>query len=130
MSTSSQKSLGSLGSAFGFEAPNTNLVGLKDVLKELQGLRLSFADGGAQSTAISLLAKGGATLGASRILTTDPILGVVEFTAVAASGLTNISLRNDCRVVSTGNIQFSGGATTNSKILVLWFDQSGFLANA
>ena len=122
------KSLSSLDGTFGWKAPGSQ-VDLKDILQQVQGFRVSFADGGNQSTAISLKTKGAVTGAAAKITTSDILLGVIEHTIVSASGLADISLRNDCRIVSTGNIQFSGAATTNSKMIVLWWDTSGYVSN-
>lgn len=119
-----------IASRFGYESPNSSVHGLKDILLQLQGLRISFVDGGAQSTAISAKTKGGVTGSAAKINTGDTLFGAVEFKVVAASGLADISLRSDCRCISTGNVQFSAAATTNSKILVFWFDKTGYVANA
>jgi hypothetical protein len=124
------KSLSQLDNTFGYQAPSTTFVGLKDILQELRGLRFSMVMGGAQSTALSLVGGGGAAGAGSRILTTDPVLACYEHTVVSTSGLAAISMRNDIRVLSTGNVQFSGAATTNSFIMVVWWDQSGYIAYA
>jgi len=126
---SNPKSLSDLVGRFGFQAPG-NEVDLHDILQQLQGIRFSYVDGGAQSTALSLKTAGGVTGSAAKITTDDVLLGVIDFSANAASGLIDVSLRNDCRIVSTGNVQFSAGATTNSKILVIWWDTSGYVSNA
>jgi len=125
---SAPKSLSSLDGTFGWKAPGTN-VDLRDILQQLQGIRFSYADGGNQSTAISLKTAGGATGSAAKITTSDVLLAAIEFDP-SGTWFANVSLRNDCRVVSTGNIQFSSAATTNSKILIIWFDTSGYVANA
>lgn len=119
-----------IAARFGYQSPTTGVHGLKDLLLQLQGLRVSFVDGGNQSTAISAKTKGGVTGSAAKINTGDVLLAAIEFKVVAASGLADVSLRSDCRVVSTGNVQFSAAATTNSKILLLWFDKTGYIANA
>ncbi len=121
------KSLSKLDGTFGWKAPGS-AVDLNDILTELQGLRISHADGGAQSAAISLRGSGGATGSAHKITSSDVILGAISFEYVAASGLVGISFRNDVRSPSTGNVQFSGGATTGDQILVFWYDQGGYVA--
>lgn len=128
MSTSgTPQSLTSLDGTFGFKAPGSN-VDLETILREIQGMRISVVNGGNQSTAISLLGAGGATGSAHKITPTDTILGAYEFDVVSASGLASISHRGDVRCPSTGNVQFSGGATTGSFILLFWWDKTGYLA--
>lgn len=122
------KSLSSLDGTFGWKAPGSQ-VDLKDIIQQLQGLRISYVNGGNQSTALSLKTKGGVTGSAAKITTSDILLGVINFTVVAASGLADISLRNDARIKSTGNIQYSGGATTGQHGLVFWWDTSGYISN-
>lgn len=129
MSASSPKSLSSIDGTWGWKAPGSQ-VDLKDIIQELQGLRISYVDGGAQSTALSLKTKGGATGSAAKALTSDVLLAAVQFRLVAASGLVDVSLRNDARIVSTGNVQFSGGTQNTSRFLIFWWDQSGYVANA
>jgi hypothetical protein len=121
------KSLTSIDGTFGWKAPGSE-VDLKDILNELQGLRVSMALGGAQSAAQSLYGVGGATGAANKIKSTDVVLAAIELTTVAASGVAHVSYRGDVRSPSTGNVQFSGGATTNSHILVFWWDQSGYVS--
>ncbi len=123
------KSISDLSGRFGFESPDDQ-VDLRDVLTQMQGLRVSYVDGGNQSTALSLKTAGGATGSAAKITTSDILLGALDFNYNSASGLIDLSLRNDCRIVSTGNVQFSAAATTNHKILVLWWDTSGYVSNA
>lgn len=123
------KSISSLDNTFGWKAPGSQ-VDLRDIVQQLQGLRISYVDGGAQSTSISAKTKGGVTGSAAKITTSDVLLAAIEFTVVGASGIAHISLRNDCRIVSTGNVQFSGAATTLSEVLLVWWDTSGYVANA
>lgn len=125
---SSPKSLSSLDGTFGWKAPGSQ-VDLRDILLQLQGFRVSYAVGGNQSAALSLRTKGGLTGSAAKVTTSDVILGAINFTVVAASGLADISFRNDCRIRSTGNIQFSGGATTGQHAIIFWWDTSGYVGN-
>lgn len=123
------KSLDSLDGTFGWKAPGSQ-VDLKDIIQQLQGFRISWVDGGNQSAALSVKMAGGLTGSAAKICPDDVLLGVVSWSIVAASGLTDMSLRRDARIVSTGNIRFSSAATTNMRILVFWWDTSGYVSNA
>jgi len=120
-------SLGSIDTAFGWDAPGTG-VGLRDVVNQLQGLQIGKAQGAAQSTAVSLERAGGAT-GASRIGTGDVILAAIQFISAAGSGFDRLSLRNDVKVPSEGNVAFSAAATTGSQIVVFWYDADGYSAS-
>lgn len=113
-----------IGSYFGWEAP-TNFVGLKDIVKEIQGLTLSKCEGAAQSTNVSLVHAGGATSG-HRIGTSDRIIGAIQFISAAGSGFDRLSLRNDVKCVAEGNVRFTAGSTAGSQIIVLWFDKTGY----
>ncbi len=113
-----------LAASFGFVNPLDPEVDLRALTA---GFRISKSIGAAQSTSHSLQGAGGAT--ETALITQDDIvLRVVEYTNTAASGVANVSLRNDMRVSSTtpGLVNFSGGATTNSDILVYWFNMSGY----
>ena len=123
------KSLSSLDGTFGWKAPGSE-VDLKDIIQQLQGFRISYVAGGNQSTALSLKTKGGVTGAGAKINTSDILLGALNFTVVAASGLADISLRSDMRIASTGNVQYSGGATTGQHGIVFWWDTSGYVSNA
>ena len=126
---SSPMSLTTLDGTFGWKAPGSN-VDLRDIVQQLQGFRVSAVVGGNQSTALSLRTKGGLTGAAAKITTSDIILSAVAFTDVGSvSGIKHVCLRNDCRIRSTGNVQFSGGATTNMAVLVFWWDTSGYVNN-
>jgi len=130
MTNGTPESLSTLDTSFGWISPGSD-TDLKDVLTELQGFRISMVKGAAQSTLTKVLAVGGISSGtADNIVSTDVILGAVEFDiAAAASGLTDVSIRNDVRVASTtGYVQFSGAATTGSFILLFWYDNTGFIA--
>lgn len=129
MSTFGTPATLNIGAHFGYEAPDS-VADLKDILLELQGFRIGLATGGAQSAALSLRGPGSATGAGTLITTSDAILAALEFTNVAASGMVNLSFRNDVKVPSTGNVRFSGGATTNSHVLVFWWDKSGYISNA
>lgn len=117
-----------LDSAFGWDAPGT-VVGLKDVVKQLQGLQIGKAEGAAQSAAISLERAGGGTF-ANRIATGDVILAAIQFISAAGSGFDRLSMRSDVKCPSEGNVNFSGGATTGSQIIVFWYDTDGYSAGA
>jgi hypothetical protein len=116
-------------SAFGWtDRSSSTSLGLQDIVRELQGLQIQRVTGGNQSTAISLKSAGGSTGNSAKITTSDPILGAFMFEYVAASGLVGITFRSDVRCASTGNVQFSGGATTADQGLVFWLDKTGYIA--
>lgn len=125
--TNTPVSLTTLDNAFGWKAPSSNFIGLRDIVKELQGLKLSKAEGAAQSTNTSLQAAGGATSG-HRITTSDKIIGAIQFISAAGSGFDRLSLRNDVKCTAEGNVRFTGGSTAGSQIIVLWLDKSGYSA--
>ena len=122
------KSISDLETAFGFSSPSSSIVGLKDILTELQGLRISKVGTVAQTTNASLVGEAGATGSSQKITTSDHIVAVLQI-GVATGGLTvnTITLRNDYLVASTGNIQFTGAAM-QGHALVFWFDKTGFVA--
>lgn len=117
-----------IDSEFGWVAPG-NGIGLKDILTQLQGFQIGKCQGAAQSTAVSLEKAGGSTK-ANRIATTDVILAAVQFISTAGSGFDRLSLRNDIKCVSEGNVAFSAAATTGSQILVFWYDTDGYSTQA
>lgn len=121
-------SISDIDAAFGWDAPGSD-IGLRDIVKELQGFNIGKAQGVAASTAVSLERAGGGTFG-NRIATEDVILAAIQFISAAGSGFDRLSLRNDCRVVSEGNVQFSAAATTGSQIIVFWCDKDGYSAAA
>ena len=124
----SPKSLSDLDSAFGWKAPGTE-VDLRDMIQELQGVRVGLAPGAAQSTNTLVRGKGGITANLAVIGETDVLFGVVEFQNTTESGVSWVSLRNDVRISATaGYINLSGGATTGSQLLVFWLDKSGYAA--
>lgn len=126
---SAPKSLSSLDGTFGFQAPGSN-VDLRDILVQLQGLRVSIAVGAAQSTDTSLLGHGGVVGAHARITTSDVILGVLcSVGRLTVSGITGWSLRSDCKCLSTGNIRFTAAATTSQQAFVFWWDTSGYVEN-
>ncbi len=115
-----------IDNAFGWIAPSAGQnIGLKDIVKQIQGLTVSKVEGAAASTAVSLEKAGGSTK-ANRILTTDVILAAVAFISAAGSGFDRLSLRNDIRCVSTGNVHFSGASTAGQQIIVFWYSAAGF----
>lgn len=115
-------------SAFGWTDREGNNVGLSDIVRELQGLQIQRVTGGNQSTALSLKSAGGSTGNSAKITTSDVILGAFMFEYVAASGLVGITFRSDIRCPSVGNVQFSGGATSNDQGIVFWLDKTGYIA--
>ena len=126
--SASPKSLSDLDSVFGWKAPGSG-PDLRDMVQEMQGLRVGFAKGAAQSTNQLVRNSGGLTNNLAIITEEDTVFGVVEFQNTTESGVSWISLRNDVRIAATdGYINLSGGSTANSQILVFWLDKSGYTA--
>ena len=121
-------SLSDLDTSFGWDAPS-GFIGLRDAVNQLQGLQVGKCQGAAQSAAVSLEKSGGSTK-ANRISTTDVILAAVQFISAAGSGFDRLSLRNDVKCVSEGNVAFSSASTAGSQILVFWYDADGYSAGA
>lgn len=127
--SASPKSLSDLDTAFGWENAQTSEVDLKDVVKELQGLRISTFAGGSASALLEQKQSGGLSKATSLITTSDTVLGAIEFVRAGASGLTSFSLRSDVRIAATpGYISISGASTSNEQILLIWFDKTGYSA--
>ncbi len=122
-------SLTTIDSAFGWKPPSGGIVGLRDAVLQLQGLQIGKCEGAGQSTAVSLERAGGGTK-ANRIATTDIILAAIQFVSAAASGFDRLSLRNDVKCVSEGNVAFSAATTAGSQIVVFWYDLDGYSTGA
>jgi len=126
--SASPKSLSDLDSVFGWKAPGSG-PDLRDMVQELQGIRVGLCAGAAQSTNMLVRNSGGLTNNLQLISTSDTIVGVVEFDNTTASGVSWVSLRSDTRIAATaGYINLSAGATTGSQILVFWLDKTGYAA--
>lgn len=123
------KSISDLDAAFGWKAPGTE-ADLRDIVQELQGFRVSMTMGAATLVQCKLLSAGGISSGTSDNITSDDvILAAVEFDYVKESGIFALSLRGDIRAsTSAGYVKFSAGTTTNSYILVFWWDKDGYIA--
>ena len=129
LTNGSIKSISDLDTVYGWKAPGTE-ADLRDIVQELQGFRVSMAMGAATLVQCKLLSAGGISSGASDNITSDDvILAAVEFDYVKESGIFALSLRGDIRAsTSAGYVKFSAGTTTNSYILVFWWDKTGYIA--
>ena len=127
--SASPKSLSDLDNAFGWKAPG-NEPDLRDMVQELQGIRVGVAAGSTASVALLVRSHGGTTGNSAPLITTDDVIfGAVEFDNTAASGVSWISLRNDVRIHATaGYISISGASVAGSQILVFWLDKTGYAA--
>lgn len=126
--SASPNSLSSLDSQFGWKAPDSE-VDLRDMIQEVQGLRLSMCDGGSQSALLQVRGSGGVSKTA-KLSTSDTIVGALATVGKGGtSGIASFSMRDDVRIAATaGSISISGGATTGQQILLLWFDKTGYSA--
>ena len=126
--SASPKSLGDLDTTWGWKAPGSE-VDLRDMIQELQGVRVGIAKGTTASALTRVRSAGGASAASSLISQSDVIFGAVEFDNVAACGLNWISLRNDVRISATaGYISISGASTANGQMLIFWLDKTGYAA--
>ncbi len=124
----SPKSLSELDTAFGWIA-NSDEVDLKDVVQELQGLRVSTGVIASASALIEVRGSGGVSKAAALISTSDVIVGALVTTGGGASGTTGFSLRNDVRIAATpGYISISGTVTGGQTVLLFWMDKTGYSA--
>lgn len=122
------KSLSELDSAFGWIA-NSDEVDLKDIVQELQGLRVGTAVVGTASALIEVRGSGGVSKAAALISTDDIIVGALVTEGGGASGTAGFSLRNDVRIAATpGYISISGSATAGQQVLLFWMDKTGYSA--
>lgn len=123
------KSLANLDAAFGWKAPGSE-ADLRDLLQEIQGLRVSIVPGAAQSVQCKVLSAGGISNGTSDNITSeDVILAAISFATANGAAAPVISLRGDVRVsTSTGYVKFTAGATTSNDILLFWYDKTGYIA--
>jgi len=126
--SASPKSIGDLDTTWGWKAPGSE-VDLRDIVQELQGVRVGIAKGTTASALTRVRSAGGASAASSLISQSDVIFGAVEFDNVAACGLNWISLRNDVRISATaGYISISGASTAQSRMLIFWLDKTGYAA--
>jgi len=132
--SASPKSMSDLDSAFGWKAPGSQ-IDLRDMVQELQGIRVSSVkfSGDAASAALLVRGAGGVSNSTTDINTNDVIFGAVEFQSSTTrfSGIEWVSLRNDVRICATdGYVSISNNAAGNGQayILLFWLDKSGYAA--
>ena len=131
------KSISDLDTAFGWVAPGSE-VDLRDMVQELQGIRVSSIkfSGQSGSTLLKVRSAGGVSaVNAMNTITQDDVIfGCVEFVSSTTrhSGIEWISLRNDVRIAATaGYVSISGktaggAAPAQCYYLLFWLDKSGY----
>jgi hypothetical protein len=127
--SASPKSLSELDTAFGWIA-NSSEVDLKDIVQELQGIRVSLANGGTASALLEVRGSGGVSKAAALISTSDTVVGaLVTVGKGGTSGVASFSLRSDVRIAATpGYISISGASTAGEQVLLFWMDKTGYSA--
>lgn len=108
----SVKSLTNLGLAFGYEDPSPHANGLKDVLQQLQGLKV---------TVVAGAVAGNVTV--TGIATTDHLIAVLH---LDITGNNETDLTSEFTISAANTINNAAGTATDSDtLLVIYFDTSG-----
>jgi hypothetical protein len=104
-------SLSTLGTMFGWESPDSNIIGLKDMVQQLRGLKQTVIAGG---TAGDHTVTG--------IATGDHLISVVH---LDMTGNAETDLTSEFSITAADTINNAAGTDTSSDtLLVLYFDQS------
>lgn len=109
------ESLDNLKNALDIQEIKDKKGSLYDLIKELQGLKITVVAGAAADTNIAI----------SGIKTEDTLLAVLEIQPpTAASGDTIKGDRtSEASITSDGNIQLTTTDTTGNQLLVVWWDK-------
>jgi hypothetical protein len=83
---------------------------LRDILVELQGLKVNIATGAAVNT----------NIGVTGIAVEDSLVFVGRI-----NGNSSDDLSDEASITSAGNIQTTTTATSSGRLLVIWFDKDG-----
>ena len=108
----SVKSLTQLGLQFGYDDPSPHANGLKDVLQQLQGLKVTVVAGGAAGN-----------ITVTGIATTDHLVSVVHLDLGANA---ETDLTSEFTISAANTINNAGGTSSaNDTLLITYFDTSG-----
>jgi len=103
--------LATLSTMFGWDAPNSSFVGLKDIIQQLRGLKMTVIAGGAA---------GNHTV--TGIATEDHLVSVIHLD-LGANGETDLT--SEFTISAANTINNTGGTdTSNDTLLVMYFDFS------
>jgi len=87
---------------------------LRNILKELQGLKITRVAGAAADTNIAV----------TGIATTDTLLSVLVIDTAAAAGSGITDLTSETAITSAGNIQHDTTSSSGKDVLVFWYDKA------
>lgn len=108
------ESLLEVGKALDLQTLKDKKPSLVDVLRELQGLKLTLATGGTSVTVTG-------------ITTSDTLLSVLCFVGAAAAtpDVTTVTdVTANASISAANTVAISSGATANDKVLVIWYDKA------
>ena len=125
--SASPVSISDLDTAFGWEAPGSQ-VDLRDVVQQLQGMRVSLAAGGAASALLEIQGSGAASKTA-KLTQSDTIVGILVTAGKGGtSGITSFSIPSNARIAATANYLSISSSTAGEQVIVFWMDKTGYSA--
>ncbi len=120
-------SISDLDTAVGWEAPGSQ-ADLRDIVQQLQGLRMSMAAGGSASALLEVQGSGAASKTA-KLTQSDTIVGVLLTQGRGSvSGITSFRIPGNARVAVTDNYLSISTATAGEQVVVFWMDKTGYSA--